>query len=304
MGNANTSFVTDISTEMNQALFSEMTTINNSSSQNCQSNQTITLVVGPTGKIICSPGQTLSLIQTGQVVCNMTANFDTNSSTNISTLLQNAISSMVQQQQKATAGFLQAAINSNYSQTDIENHIYQYYCETQITNNITNACLQQAQINQAQNININGVVYGCALFQQSAQLSAASNCIVSVVLNVLSQDSTINTITSNLKNYQSATGKGLGSVLSGFLKYLVIIVVIVVVVGLIGLVLKLALTKESPTSTIPVATTAAAITKAKTNVPGITSVVTPVLTSGPTQTAVTPGETIVTGIPGIPIKTF
>jgi len=232
MGQSNSSYQTQQISELNSTIFNALATFINSSSQVCGTKQTFNLVLGPTGVINCPPGTVLTIGQTSAVNCNLSAQFNTNTTNNVTNIINSAISALANSQQTATQQFLATGLQQNVSNLSLIERVTNDIT-TNITTAVTNSCISQATADQNSNITINGTINGCATFSQDARISAISNCLTNNVVSVLANDSTISAIANATGATQTATQQGIFSLFSGTTGIIVAIIVVAIVIAII-----------------------------------------------------------------------
>ena len=193
-----------------------MVNVKNQSSSLCQiiQNQPIILknIVG------CN----LDATQTANVSCNLQAMFSTTTNANLTTIINSAIDQAMTNSTKAVQEFLTTPLSSQNTNTNVTVGAYiKNLIQTNFTSNQQNTCISEATIVQGQPIIIDG--YTCTNplqtlnLGQKADIINLSNCVTKTITNILTSDSTLNTISQKSDTNISASQEGLGGVLNNLI---------------------------------------------------------------------------------------
>ncbi|AYV86412.1 MAG: hypothetical protein Sylvanvirus1_8 [Sylvanvirus sp.] len=234
MGQSSSAYSSQLSTQLNSAIFNSMLNIQNQNAQNCTSTQVQNFTNGPTGVIQCS----INLSQVAQLVCNSMANFNTNASNNITTVINSAIQQMSTQAQTASQAFLTTALSMNVSNTQLVSHI-QNLISTNLNTSIINMCLQNAAVIQNGTFLNNGTITcspttagpGAITINQNAQLQAIASCITNNVFTLLASDTLLASIATAASQTQTTTQAGIFSFLSLTTLFIVLAVLALLALG-------------------------------------------------------------------------
>ena len=245
------SFLNATSTVLNQYMFNQMVTVVNQNTALCKTGQTINLVVGPTGVINCP---TITLSNTNQNNCSLSAIFNTTQNTNITQIATNALNQAITQNQTVNQQFLSLASSMNVSSTTLQQNITNFLQQT-LTTNITNNCIVNSTTDQNQNVTVNGTINcsctpstttattcganGSLMIGNNSQTAVLSSCVSNNVISLLSTQNTANTATTNATQATTVTQQGLFQGLASFFTGLFsgplgVILIIVLVIAIVG----------------------------------------------------------------------
>lgn len=237
---------------VNEKMTNIVTTQVNNSSQNCSAVQNLKVKFGPNAVLVGCP---VSATNVNATMCNMSAIFTQSGSNNLATLLNQAVENAATQSDTTTQGFLTTASSKDDSTINMATHI-KNLVTTNITTEQLNTCIQNSDVTQNNEFEwdskmdcTNG---GEIIIGNTNQISSLSSCVTNQLMNILTNDSTVQnaiqkssnvnvtTQTGLLQDAGEAAGKVIGSVggaisdlLSGLSKPMIIIgIVIVIALGI------------------------------------------------------------------------
>lgn len=217
MGNSTSSTVTDTYNEFNTNLTNIASKTTNNSSQIGLNSQKISIQTGVGSNIDCSPGGFVI----GQSVLydsSLQATFSASNTTELESLLQQALTQTANSTNQNTSGFLNTNIaNSNSSNTTVQEQISNLI-STNIDNIVTNSCTQSLSSTQNQTITILGNLKASNCdFSQSGQISLNCSCLSTAILNLASKDTVLTTAVNSGSSSNSVTSTGLLQDLGGLI---------------------------------------------------------------------------------------
>jgi len=241
MGQSSSTYQSQLLTELNQAVFSQLTNIQNNSANTCKTNQNLNVTIGPNGRIACTG--TINFVQNNQTVCSNTATFTNTTTTQLTTALNNAIQQMATSNQSATQGFLTASLSQTSSASNTVSYI-QNLISTNISNIVTNSCINSATVDQNNQLVINGVITDCTTFNasQNSSLNVVSQCVASNIFSILAQNSLVQQAAQTASASQTvvqmgpidAIGNALKNLFSGTSGIIIAVIIVVVILVVIG----------------------------------------------------------------------
>ena len=233
MGGSQSSSISQLLDVMNQNTINVIHTVENESSQTCQTVQNLEVNILPTAIINCG----LNFSQDAQVHCDLTATFKASNSSDISSLVNSLVDQAAHSDQKLLTDMLSTTFNNQSNNTDVKS-----YLKTILTANVTdqtfNKCIQKNALFQNQKINIAGVVNcppGQGInFSQNAELSAAANCLSSAINDTIVKDAVLNNVAQKSDSSQTSQTKGVGDIISSVVGGVIGVYLIIAII-LIGL---------------------------------------------------------------------
>jgi large subunit ribosomal protein L40e len=239
-GNKSSSSINQTISVCSESVVNAMKQTNNSASGSVMTVQNLTFELGAGAYMNCGTGG-FNASQTSTATLNVTANFMTENSSQIATMITTALDTAAASSNKQVSGFLNTSFgNSSSSNTTINESI-----KTLVTSNITditnNSCMASVTSIQNGKYTFNGTLIspgGCS-FGQDLQVALAVACMSNTISSLVSQNTELTDVVSKAAatNDQTATGPieevfaGIASVFSSLT--LPIIIGIIAIVGIV-----------------------------------------------------------------------
>ena len=264
MGNSQSTTLQALYSQLNEAITTEINQTISSNSAYCQTSNIQNVTIGspaqcgivtppPSSYANLTPAQitavmsayqlptidcNLSLNQQAATICSLSSSFNSAQSTDISSILSNALNSVLSSDSSAMNDFLSTAFSYQQTSVSIQAQLSNII-QTTIQNLNINTCSVTATTNEQQNLLICSNVVcpnsGAITVNQSTTINATATCLTNALISTLISNTTTNSTIGQLESTSTSQNSGVGNILKNLLSswefLLVVGLILLIVIG-------------------------------------------------------------------------
>lgn len=187
----------------------------------------------------------ISVGQRANNTCELTAQGVSQAKADIQNLIQNTLTTVTNQQQKAVQEFLTLAVSRQRTGMTTKQEIINNI-KTNISQETLNSCINNADISQNQELTFCGEYFDKVDLSQNATQRAIANCVSSAIFDYIQSNKTLNTIYTQADQNLVAEQQGIFSIIDKIGGIYAIIAIVVILVLIVGGVIAFYVFKQSP----------------------------------------------------------
>lgn len=245
MGSVSSSISEQISTLINDSVYSTAISVKNTSGQACVSSQNLTVGSCPSGSV----GGDLNVTQKGTVFCTLSSTVVNDINSQIVRNVSQALDTASKSNNQALSGFLSTSINVALSRQTIKQFI-ENTVKANTALNANNTCENILTGEQKMEVPLCITVKGNANITQDLQVTGYAQCLTQNIMTQLMSDTSFAKALSEAEAKNKASGTGIGTIL--------IVVAVIVGIIIVGVLIFMILKPKTASNIIAAGTTGGA----------------------------------------------